>query len=267
MYFYSLLVLFFFPFSSSALLCAKQSAALLTSTEGDPEAIIANVNIITGDYCESVTDLSLLVENDTLSLQRFYNSKNYFTADSTGEWRILPYTFLVIGKREDDKISKSMSRDFDPVYAFTGERSGGVLTYSGWTGVNGMTKNPLKIDFSKNALGMVNTYAGEKSGKTNHKNNVIHCTADLCTVVLGDGTRRTYEKVEQLSFIPFSAQFVLEIAKQVIGPEYFRLKEEALPSGNYLLFSYDDRGFLASIKMTNHYFCNCNLQVRVLPLK
>ena len=59
-----------------------------------------------------------------------------------------------------------------------------------------MTKDPLKIDILNQAVGMVNTYAEEIGGQTNHQNNQLHCKGDICELTLGDGTKRIYNRVE-----------------------------------------------------------------------
>ncbi len=41
---------------------------------------------------------------------------------------------------------QSQGECFEWVYAYTGERSGGILTYSGWKRADGDTKDPLKLN-------------------------------------------------------------------------------------------------------------------------
>lgn len=94
-FFTNLLLFLFLTYST---LDATHSAALLSSTEGDPDGIIGQcVNVIKGDYCESVTDLAI-IGPDTLLLQRYYNSTNYITGEGVGGWRIFPQQYIVLGK-------------------------------------------------------------------------------------------------------------------------------------------------------------------------
>jgi collagen type I alpha len=168
----------FVTFSSSFGLLAAQ--VQLISTESDPDAFIQNsVNVINGDYCESATDLEV-AGPDALVLQRFYSTKDSITGTQTGGWRILPQRFLVIGKDSPRKSVIVGTVQFDSTLALVGERSGGILPYSGWRNTNGQTKDPLKIDVLNNTLGMVNTYAVEINGQTNHQNNLLNCKGSTC---------------------------------------------------------------------------------------
>ncbi len=116
------------------------SAVMLPSTEADPDAFIDHcVNVINGDYCETALDLAI-AGPDPLILQRYYNAKDYMTAKGFGGWRIFPQTLLVTGRGPQNKECKVGQDRFEWVYAFTGERSGGILSYSGWRKIGGDTK-------------------------------------------------------------------------------------------------------------------------------
>lgn len=223
----------------------------LISTESDPDAFIQNsVNVITGDYCESATDMAIQGP-DTLLLQRFYSTKDPIRGTEVGSWRMLPERFLVIGKTSGFKPCTIGKDRFEWSTAFIGERSGGTLPYSGWRSGSGMTKDPFKIDVFNNTLGMVNTYAKEINGQTNHQNNLLYCKGDTCEQILGDGTKRIYQKVHTISAGLFGEELVPLMAAQVTEPEYFLLAQQVLPSGNQLFFSYDTDGHLISIEMKN----------------
>ena len=217
-------------------LSAEYSPAKLISTEADPEAFIENsVNVINGDYCESATDL--VIRPDLLVLQRFYNATDYITGAQVGGWRIFPERFLVIG--QSDLNSKEY------LLAFAGERSGGILPYSG------NRNESLKIK-TNNTFGMVNTYHEQVNGQTNHLNNLLHYRDITCELVLGDGSKRIYQKAENVPSSILGEELIPLMAAQVVEPEYFQLIQETLPSGNHLFFSYDDDGHLASIEMKNN---------------
>ncbi|MBS0622015.1 MAG: DUF687 family protein [Verrucomicrobia bacterium] len=230
-----------FLFSS---LCA--SSLQLVSTESDPDAFVQNsVNVINGDYCESATDL-VITGPDALVLQRFYSAKS-----PVAEWRIFPQRFLVLGKDASRKTCTVGKDRFAWAFAFVGERSGGILPYSGWRNTNGTTKDPLKIDVLNNASGMVNTYAGEINGQTNHQNNLLHCKGKTCQLILGDGTKRIYQKVPYLPSLLLGEELTPWMASQMIEPDYFLLSQEILPSGSQLFFSYDAAGHLIEVEMKN----------------
>lgn len=223
----------------------------LVPTESDPDAFIQNsVNVINGDYCESATDL-VITGPDVLILQRFYSTKNTVTGLQAGEWRMFPQRFLVIGKDSSGKSCTVGKDRFEWTTAFAGERSGGILPYSGWRNTNGVTKDPLKIDILNNASGMVNTYAQEINGQTNHQNNLLHCKGDTCELTLGDGTKRIYKKIQWLPSLLLGEALTSLMAGQIVEPESFLLSQEILPSGNQLFFSYNPAGHLASIEMKN----------------
>jgi RHS repeat-associated protein len=230
--------------------CAE-NMALLTSTESDPDCIIKNcMNVLTGDYCESATDL-VVQGPDSFILQRFYNSKNYVTGQHTGGWRILPQTLLIVGNDLNNKSRKIGQDQFNWTYAFSGERSGGILTYSGWRRSDGFTRDPLKIDIFKDALGMVNTYAKELNGQTNHLNNLLTINSELCELVLGDGTKRFYKKVEKAPSTIFQENIAPHLAEKVSNAQYYLLMQETLPSGNHFFYTYNEDGNIESIEMKN----------------
>lgn len=223
----------------------------LLSTESDPDAFVQNsVNVINGDYCESATDL-MITGPDALILQRFYNTKDVITGTKTGGWRIFPQRFLVIGKDPSQKSCHVGKEKFEWAFAFVGERSGAILPYSGWRNVNGLTKDPLKMDIVHDALGAVNTYAKEINGQTNHQNNQLHCKEDTCELTLGDGTRRIYQRVQALPSKLLGEELTPMMAAEVLDPVYFVLTKETLPSGNQIFFSYDETNHLTSVEMKN----------------
>lgn len=281
----------------------------LVSTESDPDAFIENsVNVISGSYCEAATDL-VITGPDPLILQRFYHTTDYITGTQTGGWRILPERFLVIGKdpsevdpnegkwppqhtrqlADGEEVSGYMATppnarksEWDWCLAFVGERSGGILPYSGWRHKKTKeTKDALTIDIWNNASGLVNTYAKEMNGQTNHQSNQL-CTLGRAYVelpapppgvnrevverkvpigqlkvpekyelTLGDGTKRIYKKVEALPSQLLGEELTPLMAEQVADPEYFHLTREYLPSGNQRFFSYDEEGHLTALTLKN----------------
>ena len=249
-----LVFMFFLYFSltlSTPLLAFSNSPLPLLSTESDPDSFVEEcVNVISGEYCESATDL-LIQGPDVLALQRFYSTKDSIMAAQVGGWRIFPQRFLVVGKDPSKKPCTLGKERFEWTRALTGERSGGILPYSGWRNVNGLTKDPLKIDILNDAFGMVNTYAKEMNGQTNHQNNRLHCKESTCELTLGDGTKRIYQKIHTLPSLLFGEEMTSLMATQVAQPDYFLLVQETLPSGNHLVFSYDAAGHLISVEIKN----------------
>ncbi|MES2198700.1 MAG: RHS repeat-associated core domain-containing protein [Chlamydiota bacterium] len=236
---YRIFLLLFLSFSP---ILASYSPALLPCTESDPDAFIQHVvNVITGEYFEAAEDLSITAPSP-LILQRFYSNRDYLTGTQPGGWRIFPERFLVIGK---DRLKTSYSR------AFTGGRSGGIFSFFGKINEEGFSENPLKIRIAQDAIGMCNTSTGEISGQTNHQNDLLHSKGNLCELLLGDGTRYIYEQVQNLPSDLLGEELIPVIALQVLEPKYYKLVQENLPNGNYLFFSYTEKGHLASIEMKN----------------
>ena len=200
-----------FPLFSSPLLL----------TESDPDAFVEGcINVIEGKYCEADIDL-LVAGPDCLTLQRFYNAEE--------GWKIFPECFLVVGA---DSKGRAL--------AFSGERSGGTLPYTGKGSI-------LQVDISNSALGIVNTYSGELNGQTNHQNNRLHYQENTCEITLGDGTKRFYQKAKASPSIFFGEEYLPKIS----DPNFFLLQREVLPSGNQIFFDYDQTGHLISVELKN----------------
>ncbi|NGX61734.1 MAG: putative deoxyribonuclease RhsA [Chlamydiae bacterium] len=241
-------VLIWFLLGFCSLWADPVSSVLLSTTEADPDAFVEGCcNVLNGEYCESTTDL-ILHGPDLLPLQRFYTNKNYHTGEGQGGWRILPQCYLVLGQDPKGKKCKIGGEEFGWVYAYTGERSGGILTYSGWKKKGGDIKDLLCIQAIADGIGMVNSYSGEMNGQTNHLNNRIDCTGNTITLTLGDGTKRIYERVSEVPTELFGEELLPVLANRVVSPEYFHLVSEILPSGNTIYFAYDEEGHLASIE-------------------
>jgi hypothetical protein len=198
--------------------------------ENDPAGYVRGVSVIDGGFTATETDL-VIIGPDPLILSRFYSSKDELKTTNFGGWRVFPQCLLVLGQRSDGKQC-----------AFTGERFGAILTYSG----NG--KEPLKIDMSKDGIGMVNTYAGEINGQLNHQNNRLNCKESSCELTLGDGTKRTYRQVQEMPDDTFGGKIPSILMGGLSNHKYFELASERLPSGNTLLFTYE-KGRLSLIEM------------------
>ena len=271
MFFRALIFLIIGLFNFQVNAVETMSTALLCSTASDPDALVEKcVNVINGDYCEVITDL-IIPGPDPLILQRFHNSKNYVTGRGQGGWRIFPQILLVIGKDPLKKECKVGGDRFEWTYGFAGDKSGSILTYSGWKRIDSDTKDPLKINAQKDARGLVNTYAEEINGQTNHLNNRLNVKGDTCTIVLGDGTKRLYQKASRPPTIPFS-NLHAELGSKVIQPSYYRLISETLPSGNTFLFSYNADGQLDRVEIQNssekvHGWIQFNLKNNMLTLE
>ena len=191
--------------------CISLSANLppLTSTESDPDAVIHGcVNVIDGCYCEVATDL-VIAGPDALTLQRFYRREG---------WSLFPQRFLVMGR--------DPSGDAHQVLALTGERSGGILLYSGRVTADGTITVPLEINGRNRTSEMVNTYAKEINGQNNHRNNLLYCCGEMCKLILGDGSHRIYQRVTALPSLILGEEMTSEMLSAVEEGVAYRLISE-----------------------------------------
>lgn len=239
-------------FEISALSMEKtMGCRLLSSTEGDFSAILMNcVNVVNGDLC--ITDTDLIVEApDNLILQRYYNSHDYVTGEKAGAWRIYAECLLVVGSDPKNNRCTKGKDVFDFSYAYAGDRSGGIVCYSGWR--NSQVSHDLKVDVLKHNVSMVNTSHIEIGGRYNSKNNTLHYDSKKAVyeLSLGDGRIRYYQKVEKRPQDLFGSEIASLLAEKVKQPEYFLLLQEKLPSGNNLFYEYDAEGKLTSVCLKN----------------
>ncbi len=196
-------------------------AVFLPPIEGEPEYFISNrVNVISGDCSLEETDL-VIERPCPLTLTRYYNT----FIGKKGGWRVFPERFLIMGKDVQN----------ERILAFAGEKSGGILTYSG--------DSPLRVDVLKDSIG--------SASPSHFRNNQLSFHGDAAELVLGDGTRRKYQKVNSYPKPILGEELIPILAAQVAKPTYYRLVEESLPGGNYLLYSYDIHGHLKSIEAKN----------------
>ena len=227
-------------------------AALLSSTEADPNAFIDHrVNVINGDYCETITDL-VIKGPDDLIMQRYYSNSNYITGKGAGSWRIFPQCWLTVGKDPKGKSCSISGTSYHWTYAYTGERSGGILTYSGWQSKTSKDKG-LQVWAFRDGRSISNTAHGEMSGKVNVQSNLLRYQADSQDYILtlGDGSKRFFEQVDSLPSSSLGEELNLNTAAKVHESEYYRLTLEILPSGNKVRYQYDEKGHLTRIEMLN----------------
>ena len=149
---------------------------------------------------------------------------------------------MVVGKESSTLLQRFLRQSSDKVYAFAGERSGSVLSYSGTVKSDGSDALPLKVDLLNDGLGIVNTSRKEISGRNNHQNNELYYMGKTCKGVLGDGTNRFYQKIEKLPNLIGCEDLLPQLSTQISSPEYYCLSEEVLSNGNHLLYSYDTKG-------------------------
>ncbi|MGA8164426.1 MAG: RHS repeat-associated core domain-containing protein, partial [Waddliaceae bacterium] len=225
---------------------------LLPSTESDPDSFIDHkVNVINGDYCEVATDL-IIKGPDDLVMQRYYSNSNYITGNGKGGWRIFPQCWLTVGKDPKGNHCHVSGTTYHRTYAYTGERSGSILTYSGWESRTSKDDG-LQVRGFRDGRSLCNTARGEVSGQANVQNNLLRYQTknQSYTLKLGDGTERYFEKVDNLPSLCLGEELNIDVSEKVKDPEYFRLKLEILPSGNKVRYHYDDAGHLTRVELLN----------------
>lgn len=223
-----------------------------SSTESDPDTLIDHkVNVINGDYCEVATDL-IIKGPDDLVMQRYYSNSNFITGNGKGGWRIFPQCWLIVGKDPKGNHCNVSGISYYWTYAFTGDKSGSIYTYSGWE--SRMSKDDgLQIWGFRDGRCLCTTARGVVSGQTNVQNNKLRyqTNSQSYTLKLGDGTERYYEKVDTLPSLYLGEELSLEVTKKVQDSESYRLTLEVLPSGNKVRYQYDEVGHLIRVEMLN----------------
>jgi len=228
-------------------------AKLLPSTESDPDSFIDHkVNVINGDYCEVATDL-IIKGPDDLVMQRYYSNSNYITGNGKGGWRIFPQCWLTVGKDPKGNHCNVSGTTYYWTYAYTGERSGSILTYSGWE--SRASKNDrLQVWGFRDGRSLCNTARGEVNGQADVQNNLLRYQTKNQSYILklGDGTERYFEKVDDLPSLYLGEELNLDVSDKIKDPEHFRLTLEILPSGNKMRYHYDDSGHLVKVEILNN---------------
>ena len=198
------------------------SEKYLPFRKNDPASYVKGVSVIDGGFSAVETDF-VIIGPDPLVLRRFYDSADKLEATNFGGWRIFPQCFLAFGQSSDGKKC-----------AVTGDHLGGFLTYIG------KDEDPLKIDMANDGVGIVNTYAGEMSGQTNHGNDCLRRKGDIFELLLGDGTKRIYQKTKDMPDELFGGKIPAILSDKLLDLSYFQLVSEQHPSGNRVLFTEVD---------------------------
>jgi len=176
---------FFFLLSFSLHLQASLiPGSCLVSTESDPDSFIQHCyNAINGDYCEASIDLAISAP-DTLLLQRYYSNRLPLAG-----WLLFPQAFSCWARTLKAKNALSAGI-IVPGPMLSRESAPAQSSHIRMENINGETKVPLKIVLEKEGIGMVNTYAGEMSGRIIIKTTGLYLRENSCELTLGDGTRR-----------------------------------------------------------------------------
>ena len=209
-------------------LLANAPNIFVGSREGDPESLVQNVSVIHGDYSELEVDLCVSGP-DPLVLSRFYTSQDTLDVAGFGGWRFQPQTFLLMCPHPEQDSFQTPYLDI-----FIGTPEGSLLKFSGFQNwENPEVSSEFLIDLEEDQVGICNTAKGHPSSWTNVKNHILHYDPQVqyFELRLSSGGKRTYAK----SHTPYQ----------------FHLTREVLPTGNQILYEYDEELRLKHIKMTN----------------
>jgi RHS repeat-associated protein len=206
----------------------------LSLGECDPDCIVRNVNVITGELLLSETD-STVHGPVEIDIHRSYRSQE--------GWNYFPHTlFLLGGGNEQEKDCSEMHYK-----AFSGEKSGSILTYLG--SISKGSDGELRCSDN----GLVNCTGEEISGRTNLANNraLYRAKDETIEIITGNGTRRIYVKGQQIEtplyFNVLDGPVFKKLSSLLQNPIIFFLQREICPNGNKILYSYDASGRLKNI--------------------
>src|SRR5271154_5345863 len=106
------LVLGLFCFGNAIASEKSLSNVYFGSREGDPASLVENVSTIHGDYTEVEVDLTV-PSPDSLTLSRFYSSRDTIETATFGGWRFNPQCFLSIRKDPKGKTYTTAEGKFE----------------------------------------------------------------------------------------------------------------------------------------------------------
>ena len=204
----------------------------MANLEGAPSSFVQSVNVITGQFCDSHTDLVIHHAIDPLTIERCYMCDTKEEGVLGMGWNINHCTGLMPKTIENA-----------PTFVISQDNGGALYFFADaikTTDSKGKTKEKPGV-FKLNSFclekGVTNTGSGYISGQTNLKNYYIISNDKTTTVVAtGSGGKKTY------TLQPHSENQVR------------CLSSETRPSGNKFIYIYDRPNktiYLDSIRITN----------------
>lgn len=206
----------------------------LGDVEGEPSALFNNcVNVVSGNYCESDVDM-YLVGPEPLTFCRYYSSSGCENPEGL---------FHGWNHNHESLMHFYQSTNKKGFKAIMTEPSGASLLYCKMSSYPGYKYMDLKLDVATHTRGLTNA-AGELSGRTNLKNNILRFGAGKKEVwaYTGAGERRRY------------TQALWQEGSLRDMSEYF-LRKKVSPNGNVTTYDYTDDDLLDNISTTNGDGC------------
>lgn len=198
----------------------------ITNFEGEPSTYVHNVDITTGNYCESVVDL-VVPGAEPLVVQRFYSSANV-NANINGNGICGAVWFTNYG----GSLAAFPSNDNHMKKVYLKETNGNVCHFQG------------KVDFQLNCYKMHIDPASYKHGHTNCGKGIIGGRTNIKNI------RAFYDTPADELDMRVHARVVYGSGKVLEFLDNQEIKN-LLPDGNSLVFEYDDKKKLKKVKSLN----------------
>lgn len=223
----------------------------MANIEGEPTAFVHQcVNIISGQFCHSATDLIAHHATDPIVIERSYFGSCYEAGVLGAGWTINHCSGIVVNTETLDNSSRgTLLQDHGGQLNFKRAYTKvptpikvGETTYDHWYQYHDY------MEVSKSCLqkGITNNAAGYISGQTNLKNHrleILDKKSSLLTSGSGSKTRYTLQEDEKIQ----------------------RPRDEIRPNGNKIHYHYErkhHKNYLTSIDIVN----NANKRVASLPI-
>ena len=256
------LVVFLLLFVSELFSQELQNTNVLTVFEGEPSTNICGaINVITGDFFVSEEDIC--VEGvEPVRLRRCYLSAQAeapfrgwsHPIVSTMSFYQHSFGYAAAGTvhlhEANGSALSQTSHIFDKSVIKSKEekkkkkkRHGKGLPYAP------ETQGEFRLHPAMLQNGVTNCGRGDLSGRSNLKNTQIRISENekWATYYKGNGTTRLYKKCQS-----------------ILARIDFMLQEESLPSGNWILYSYDERGAITEIRTVNPSKTRCYAWARFI---
>ena len=216
-----------------------KGATTMVNLEGEPSALVHGaVNAITGDYCETETDLQIAGAYP-LNVTRSYTSSDIrISRVESGPlesgWHLNYHGKIVFTSENVAEFKNYISH----------EEGGGVSTL--YEGKYTTKLKDLKLSPKLIKHGLTNAGAGEIGARTNRKNSRAACAYEnpRATVKMSNGTVRTFSRRPDNNC-------------------FFDLVHESLPNGSGIRYSYDPLKRLQRVDVVN----NQNVKISGFRLK
>jgi len=212
------LILFHFQWTNADFDSSVDTPIALAHLEGEPSAFVHNcVNVITGQFSETHTDLIAYHGVNPLSVERSYLGSGFNEGVLGACWTLNHYSRIT---------HSSLPKSERNMENYDLEDRGASVQFSGFKCTEGKRLNVAKSLLKK---GGVNTSHGVISGQTNMKNWQITSKPNGLTLSMGTGTKRFYSE-----------------------GIHRNLSSEYKPSGNHAGYSYiKDYKILNSVTLFN----------------